>query len=95
MPAEIVHQGGELVVGALVDEQADVTLIADLVVEPVAPGSPSGKHQRGVKRVRTIVDPLTQLLAARLLERGMLQRAIFQNHHVPAEILEKLLVALP
>ena len=38
---------------------------------------------------------MPQLLAAGLLERGLLQRAVFQDHHVPAEILEQLLVALP
>src|SRR5579864_2164714 len=95
MPAEIVHQGGKLVVGALVDEQANVALIADRIVEALAPGRPAGKHQRGVKRVRTIVDPLTQLLATRLLERGLLQRPIFQYYDIPAEIPEQLLVALP
>src|SRR5271169_3546187 len=95
MPAEIVHQGGKLVVGASVDEQANVALIADSIVQSPAPGSSSGKHQRGTKRVWTIVDPLTQLFAARLLESGLLQRAIFQNYDVPAEILKQLLVALP
>src|SRR5579872_3991242 len=95
MPTEIIHQGGKLIVGALVDEQANVALIADRVVESLAPGSSSGKHQRGVKRVRTIVDPLAQLLSTRLLERGLLQRAVFQNYDIPAEILKQLLVALP
>ena len=41
--------GPELVVVAVVDEQADIALIGDLVVESLAPGSPSGKHKRRSK----------------------------------------------
>jgi hypothetical protein len=93
--AEIVHQRRQCVVGAFLDQPADVALVADLVVEPLAPGGAAGEHQRRVELVRTLVDPLPQPLAAGLLEGGLLQRAVFDDHHVPAEIPEQLLVALP
>src|SRR6185312_2119280 len=53
------------------------------------------EHQRRIELVRTAVDPLPQGVAAGLAERRLLQRAVFQDHHVPAEVLEELLVALP
>ena len=95
VPAEIVHQGGQLIVTAFLDQPADVALVADFVVESLAPGRAAREHQRRVKLVRAIVDPLAQRLAARLLECCLLQRAVFQNDDVPAEILEELFVASP
>ena len=68
--AEIVHQRGEFVVAALFDQLADVALVADLVVEPLAPGGAAGEHQRRIKLVGAGVDPGFQLVAARLLEGG-------------------------
>ena len=93
--AEVVHQPGQLVVGPRFDQLAHGALVADLVHQALAPGRAALEHQRRVELVRTAVDPLPQSVAARLAERGLLQRAVFQDHHVPAEILEQLLVALP
>ena len=93
--AEIVHQPRQFVVAPAFDQPRDVTLIADLVEQPLAPCSAPLKHQRGIKRVRAGIDPGAQLVAARLAERFFLQRAVFDDHHLPAEILEQLLVALP
>ena len=64
-------------------------------LQPLAPRRAALEHQRRVERVGAGVDPLLELFAARLAERGLLQRAVLQDHHVPAEILEELLVALP
>ena len=63
--------------------------------KPLAPGRAAGEHQRRVERVGAAVDPGLELVAARLLERRLLQRAVFHDDDVPAEILEQLLVALP
>ena len=93
--AEVVHQPRQLVVGARLDQLCHRTLVADLVHQPLAPGRAALEHQRRVELVRAAVDPLPQGLAAGLAERGLLQRAVFQDHHVPAEVLEQLLVALP
>src|ERR1035438_7741654 len=84
-----------LFIRAAMASSADVALIADLVIESLAPGGAAGEHQRRVELVRTLVDPLPQPLAAGLLKGGLLQRAVFDDHHVPAEIPEQLLVALP
>src|SRR6185369_17507962 len=84
-----------LIVAALADQLRHAALIADLVIEPLAPRRAAGEYQRRVELVRATVDPGTQLFAARFLERGALQRAVFHDAHVPAEIFEELLVALP
>src|SRR5262245_66182639 len=91
MPAEIVHQGRQLGVAALFDQSADVALVAYLVIETLPPGRSTRKNERRVKLVRAIVDPLAQCLAARLLERCLLQRAIFEDDYLPSEIVEELL----
>ena len=93
--AEIVHQRGEFGVAALLDQRRHRSLIADFVGEALAPCRAAGEHQRRVERVGAGVDPGFQLVAARLLEGGLLQRAVFEDDHVPAEIAEQLFVAFP
>src|SRR5262249_21378176 len=93
--AEIVHQLRQLLVAARRDQLRDRALVADVVVETLAPGRTALEHQRRVELARAPLDPGAQLVAARLLERGLLQRAVFQDNHVPAEVPEQLLVALP
>ncbi len=92
---EIGHQPGKLGVRARLDQPRDVALVADLVVETLAPGRAALEHQRRVELVRATVDPLPQLLAARLLERRLQQRAVLEDHHVPAEAAEQRFVARP
>src|SRR4029077_2649056 len=92
---EIVHQPRQRVVAARLDEPGHRPLVADLVIEALAPRRAALEHQRGIKLVRTMVDPLPQHLAARLGERGLLELAVFEHHHVPAEIAEQVLVTLP
>ena len=41
-----------LVIATLFNEPADVTLVADPVVKPFAPGSAAGEHQRRIKLVQ-------------------------------------------
>src|SRR5262249_44425428 len=74
---------------------ADVALVANLVIETLPPCRPARKNERRVKLVRAVVDPLAQCLAARLLERCLLQRAILENDDLPSEIIEELLIASP
>src|SRR5262245_64504231 len=95
VPAEIVHQGRQLGVAALFDQPADVALVANLVIETLPPCRPARKNERRVKLVRAVVDPLAQCLAARRLERCLLQRAILENDDLPSEIIEELLITSP
>src|SRR5262249_44206645 len=95
MAAEIVHQGGQLVVAAALDKRADRTLIADLVVKPLAPRRSALKHQGRIKLVRTVIDPAAQNVAARFGKCRLLQRAVFEQNHVPAEIAKQILITLP
>ena len=53
------------------------------------------KHQSRIELVRTIIDPAPQDFAAGLGKRRLLERAVFEEHHVPAEIAEQVLIALP
>jgi len=95
VPAEIAHQPREFIIRALLDQLGDVALVSQFIQQALAPRSSPLEHQRGVKLVRTAVDQFAQTLAARLLERGLLQRAVLDDHHVPAEGLEQRLVARP
>src|SRR6185295_8958211 len=95
VPAKIVHQRRELIVTPPFDQSADVALVADFVIQSLAPGLATSEHQGRIKLVRAIVDPAAQRLSARLVESRLLKRAIFQNDNVPAEVLEKLFVAGP
>ena len=95
MAAEIVHQPRQLVVAAALQERGDRPLIADLIAEPLAPCRSALKHQSGIKLVRTIIDPLAQYFAARFGKRRLLKRAVFEQHYVPTEIAEQVLIALP
>ena len=70
-------------------------LVADLVEQALAPGRTALEHQRRIELVRAAIDPLPQHLAAGLGEGGLLQRAVFEHHDVPAEIAEQVFVALP
>ena len=95
VPAEIAHQPRELVVRALVDQPRHRPLIAEVVHQALAPRRAALERQRRIELVRAVVDPGAQRLAARLLERGLLQRAVLDDHDVPAERLEQRLVARP
>ncbi len=55
--AEIGHQRQQFAVAALVDQLRHRALIADLVREMLAERGPALKTQRGIHRVRAIVDP--------------------------------------
>ncbi len=92
---EVGHQAMKLVVRARLDQPRDRALVADLVVEALAPGGAALEHQRGIELVGTAVDPLPQALAAGLAKRFIEQRAVFEDHDVPAEGREQPLVARP
>ncbi len=92
---EIGHQRREFGIGAFGDQAGEIALVAELVFEALAPAGAALEAQGGIERVRAAVDPGAQACAARLLERGFEQRAVFQHDHVPAEGLEDFLEALP
>ena len=93
MAGEIGHQLRQRIIGAGLDDARD--WLADLADEPLAPGAAALEHQRRVELVRAIVDPLPQRFAARLRKCLLQQRAVFEDHHVPAERREQRLVTLP
>ena len=69
--------------------------VADVVEQPLAPRRAALEHQRRIELVRAAVDPVAQRLAARLGESRFLQRAVFEDHDIPAEGAEQRLEALP
>src|SRR5580704_17961579 len=69
--AELVHQPRQLIVAARLNEPRHRPLVADLVIETLAPGRAALEHQRGIELVWTMIDPLAQYLAARLGKRGL------------------------
>ena len=95
VPAEIAHQPRELIVGALVDQPRHRALVAEIVHQALAPRRAALERERRIELVRAVVDPGAQRFAARLLERGLLQRAVLDDDDVPAERLEQRLVARP
>ncbi len=58
--AEIVHQPRQFVVAARLDQSRHRALIADLVEQTLAPSRAALEHQRRIKLVRAIIDPLPQ-----------------------------------
>jgi hypothetical protein len=91
--AEIGHQPRELVVGAALDRARDLALVAEVVEQALAPGGPALEGERRVELVWAGLDPLLQALAAGLGESGLLQLAVAQHHHIPAEVAEDRLEA--
>ena len=83
--AQIGHQLGQLGIAAAGEEGADRPLVADLVIEALAPGRAAAEHQRGIDGVGGGVDPGLEPIAARLGEGGALQGAVFEGDDVPVE----------
>src|SRR6185295_18351238 len=90
---EVGHQAAKLLVAALLDQARHAVLLADVVEEALAPGRAALEDERGVKLVRTIVDPRPQVPAAGLGERLLQKRAVFEDDDVPAEAAEQALEA--
>ena len=95
VPAEVGHQGLELVVGAAFDQRRHFALVADLVQEALTPRRATPKGERGIERVGTGLDPAPKRRAAGLCEGRLLQRPMTQAHDAPAEGGEDRLDALP
>ena len=91
MAAQIGHQRRQFFVAAPGDQRAHRTLIAKIVIQPLAPGRAALEEQRGVKRVGAGIDPFAQAFAARFCKRLLQQGAIFEHHDLPAEGLEQCL----
>ena len=94
MAAEIGHDIGKLAIRAPLDQRAG-RRVAEVLHQPPAPRGRALEHQRRIELVRTLVDPVLQDLAARLGESLLLQRAVFEDDHVPTEGTEQRLVARP
>ena len=91
---EVAHQRRELGVGAPVEQRRHRPLVAELVGQTLAPGGAALEDQRRIERVRAGIDPRLQPFAAGLTEGRLLQRAVLQRHHLPAEGGEDRLEAL-
>lgn len=95
MAAEIVHEVSQFGIGTPLDQRRHAALVADLVEQSAPPGGPALEGQCGIKLVRAGVDPVLQARSTRLGERRVLQRAVFDDHDIPAEGLENSLDTLP
>jgi hypothetical protein len=93
--AEIGHQRQQFLVAARFDQARHRTLIADLVVEPLAERSTALEAQRRIDLVRTIVDPGLQCSSAGLGKSRLHQPAVLHDHHVPAKVAEHGFELLP
>ncbi len=93
--AEIGHHAGELRVVHRREKGGGVALIAERVLEPAAPGSATLEAERRVVLVRAFIDEGSDRRAAGPFEKRLLQRTVFYDHDVPAEIAEHRLELLP
>src|SRR5690606_23549769 len=88
MSAQIAHQRREFVITSGFNKAGDVSLIADLVHQALAPCSAPLEGERRVELIGASVDPVAQLFATRFCKCGLLQLSVLQYHNVPAEIAE-------
>ena len=95
MSGKVCQQRRQRRIVARVDQRGDNALIANHVMQPLAPGRAALKAQRGKILIGASVDEMPQPLAARLPEGSLLQCAILQHHHIPAEIFEHGFEPLP
>ena len=89
--AKVFHQRRQLCIRAPVDQCADLSLIAKVLHQAVTPNRPAHEGQRRIGLIGAIIDPLAQLVAARLFKGRALQGAIFYLHHIPAKGVKDLL----
>ena len=90
---EVGHQRVQRRIVAPVEERARLRLAADVVRQPLAPARAALVGERGIERVRAVVDPAPQRLPAGLGEGGLLQTAVFERQHPPADRAEQLVDA--
>ena len=89
MTGEIGHQPREFVIRAPGDQRQRVRVAHEILIQPLAPGGAAAEHQRRVKLVRAVVDPVRQTLAAGFCKGISQQRTMFQNDDIPAETLKQ------
>ena len=89
--AQVLHQRGQFGVAAPVDQGRHIALIAEIIHQPLAPDCTAHEGQRGIFLIGAGIDPVAQMIATGFLERGPLQDAMFDPHHIPAEGVENLL----
>ena len=86
--AEIAHQGRQLVVGPTFEQRRDLALVAQLLQQPTAERRAAPEREGRVELVGACLDPGTQPFATGFAEGGLLQAAVTQHDHVPAEVAE-------
>src|SRR3546814_14823819 len=82
-------------VAAPADQRRHRPLIADLVLQPLAKGGTALEAQRGIDLVRAGVDPGLQRRTAGLGKSSLHQAAVFDEHHLPADIADHRLDICP
>ena len=92
MAAEIGHQRAELVIRHRIDDRARLGA-AEIGQQRLAPRRTALEGQRRIQRVRAVIDPCTQRLAAFLRERSLQFAAVLDGDDVPAHVAEQTLDA--
>ena len=94
MAAEIGHEPVQRRVVMAVEQRLEAARALHIALQVLAPRRAALEGQRGIERVRAVVDPAAQRLARWPLERGFEQLAVFDVDDLPADRLEELADAL-
>ena len=90
---EVGHQRVQGRIVAALHQGPRVRLAGEVPRQPLAPPRAALEGERGIERVRAVVDPAPQRFPARLGEGGLLQPAVFQRQHPPPDRAEQLVDA--
>ena len=91
---EVCHQPMQGVVGVLVEQVGNARHLAEVPREPVPPCLAASIGERRVGRIRTGVDPFTQLAATGLGEHRFQKLAVLEHDNLPFDRAEQVLEAL-
>ena len=92
MAAEIGHQRAQIVIRQRVDDRARLGA-PEIGQQRLAPRRAALEGQRRIERVRAVIDPGAQCLAALARERGFQTAAVLDGDDVPAHVAEQALDA--
>ena len=81
---QVGHERVQRVVIEPVEERADPVHRAEVALELAAPGLPALERQRGVARVRAVVDPLSKRVAAGPAERRFEPQPVLEHDDAEA-----------
>ena len=90
---EVGHQRVQGRIVAALHQDPRVVVAGEILHQPLAPPRAALEGERGIERVRAVVDPGPERRPAGLGEGGLLQPAVFQRQHPPADRAEQLVDA--